>query len=160
MAGITVRYAATDADVVYIHQFLCIVAGPTLPGDIDPKDSITEIWRVVTDDIALMAMRGDVMVGTIGLAVPGFWWNGKVKYLANRWFYTLPGVKAAKPLLKEAISIAKASGLELQMFYENKERFKLFNKSERRHGLRRRQGTEKGNEHAGPGADGCGNAKP
>lgn len=120
-----------DPDVVAIHQFLCVVAGPTLPGPIDPRLSATEVWRVVNHDIALMAMRGDNLVGTIGLVRPQFWW-GKVHFLANRWWFALPSIGAGKALLKEAIAIAVASELELHIIDENKERLKIFNKSKLR----------------------------
>jgi hypothetical protein len=131
--NIVIRYAATDEDVVAIHQFLCVVAGPTLPGPIDPKDSSIEVWRVVNHDVALMAMRGDLLVGTLGLIRPKFWW-GKVWFLANRWFFVLtPKTGIGKPLLKEGIAIAKASDLELHIYDENGGRLKVFNKSEKRH---------------------------
>lgn len=129
---VTIRYAETDADVVAIHGFLCVVAGPTLPGPIDPKDSATEVWRVANHDVALMAMRDDMLVGTIGLVRPQFWWNSKLGFLANRWFFTLPGSHAAKPLLKEAKGIAVASDLELHIFDENKGRLLILNKSKNR----------------------------
>lgn len=131
-SGLVVRYAETDADVVAIHGFLCVVAGPTLPGAIDPKDSATEVWRVVNHDVALMALREDTLVGTIGLVNPEFWWNQKIKFLANRWFFTLPGAGAGKPLLKEARAIATSSGLELHIFDENRGRLLIFNKSKNR----------------------------
>lgn len=130
-AGITIRYAETDAEVIAIHGFLCVVAGPTLPGPIDPKDSSLEVWRVVNHDVALLAMRGDLLVGTIGLVRPKFWW-GKVHFLANRWFFALPGSGAGKPLLDEAIAIARSSDLELHVFDETKGRLKIFNKSKNR----------------------------
>lgn len=129
---VVIRYAETDADVIAIHGFLCVVAGPTLPGPIDAKDSATEVWRVVTRDVALMAMRGDTLVGTFGLVNPSFWWNEKIKFLANRWLFALPGHGAGKALLKEGIAIATASGLELHIFDETKGRLKIFNRSKNR----------------------------
>jgi hypothetical protein len=127
-----IRYAQTDADVIAIHQFLCVVAGPSLPGAIDAKDSATEVWRIVNHDVALMAMKDDVLVGTLGLISPAFWWNTKIKFLANRWFFALPGSRAAKPLLKEARAIAAASELELHIFDENRGRLMIFNRSKKR----------------------------
>jgi hypothetical protein len=124
------RYASTDADVIAIHGFLCVVAGPKLPGPIDPKDSATEVWRVVNHDVALMAMNGDKLVGTIGLIKPDFWWNTKLGFLANRWFFTLPNMDAGKLLLKEAREIAKASNLELHIYDETKGRLIVFRPKE------------------------------
>lgn len=129
---LTIRYAESDADVVAIHRFLCVVAGPTLPGPIDPKDSATEVWRVVYEDVAVMALDGDKLVGTIGLIRPLSWWNNKVPFLANRWYFALPGMGAGRALLKEAIGIAVASDLELHIFDETKQRLKIFNKSKNR----------------------------
>jgi hypothetical protein len=129
---IVIRYAESDADVIAMHGFLCVMAMPTLPAPIDPKDSATEVWRVTREDVALMAMRGDLLVGTLGLVRPNYWWNSKVGYLANRWFFTLPGQGIGKPLLKEAIGIAIASELELHIFDEAKGRLKIFNKSKNR----------------------------
>lgn len=127
-----IKYADTDAEIVAIHAFLCIVAGPTLPGPIHHKDSAIEVWRVVKHDVALIALRDGKIVGTIGLVKPKFWW-GRKHFLANRWFFTLPGSHSGPPLLKEAIGIAKASDLELHIFDETKGRLKIYNKSKKRH---------------------------
>lgn len=117
--------------MVAIHGFLCVVAGPTLPGPIDPKDSATEVWRVCTESVGLMAMQGDLLVGTLGIVQSKFWW-GKTRFLANRWYFALPGTNAGKPLLDEAIAIAVASELELHVFDETKGRLKIFNRSKNR----------------------------
>lgn len=130
--GITLRYAESDADVIAIHGFLCVVAGPTLPGPIDPRDSSTEVWRVVNHDVAIMAMNGDMLVGTIGLVRPSFWWNAKLAFLANRWFFALQGLGAGRLLLQEARAIAESSDLELHIFDEAKGRLKIFNKNKNR----------------------------
>lgn len=127
--SLTIRYAATDADVVAIHQFLCVVAAPFLPAPIDGRESAIEVWRVVNHDVALMAMDGDRMVGTLGLVNPSPWWNPNYRYLANRWFFALPGSKAWRPLLKEAKAIARASDLELQIISEERGKVTTFNKS-------------------------------
>jgi hypothetical protein len=129
LSDVEIRYAASDEDVVAIHRYLCVMAGPTLPGQIDHKDSVTEVWRVVNHDIALMAVRDDHLVGTMGLMRPTQWWNHKVAFIANRWFFTTPGSRAGKPLLKEAKVIAVASGIELQIYDENKGRLVIFNRS-------------------------------
>jgi hypothetical protein len=83
-----------------------------------------------------MAMRGDKLVGTIGLINPKFWWNTKIGFLTNRWFFTLPGSKSGKSLLAEARAIAQASELELHIIDENRGRLLIFNKNGSRHVLR------------------------
>lgn len=130
---IEITYASTDQDVVLIHQFLCVVAGPTLPGPIDPRDSATEVWRVVNHDVALMAIRDERLIGTMGLVRPKHWW-GNVHFLANRWFFAVPHSGAGKKLLAEAEAIAKASDLELHIFDETKERLVIRNKNKNRGG--------------------------
>lgn len=131
--SITIRYAESDADIVAIHRFLCVVAGPMLPGKIDHKDSATEVWRVVKDSVALMAMNDDnLMVGTMGIVRPEYWWNASLHFLANRWLFAIPGSRAAKPMIREATVIAKASNLELHIFDERRERLVILNKSKMR----------------------------
>lgn len=132
---ITIRYAQSDDDVILIHRFLCVVAGPTLPGPIDAQKSAIEVWRVVNHDVALMAIRDDQLVGTLGIIQPEHWW-GQSKFLANRWFFTLPGSRAGKPLLKEAKAIALASELELHLITEDKGKVVILNKSRHRNVLR------------------------
>lgn len=126
---IEIRYAASDQDVIDIHRFLCVVAGPTLPGPIDGPASATEVWRVTTAEAGIMAIRGDMLVGVIGVTKQGFWWNPKISFLANRFFFTLPGSGAARPLLKEATAIAVANEIELHIYDERKGRLKIFNRS-------------------------------
>jgi hypothetical protein len=136
--SVTIRYAETDADIIAIHRFLCVVMGPTLPGPIGAKESATEVWRVVKHDLALMAMKDDRLVGTIGIVRPTWWWNTSLPFLANRWLACLPGSHAILPLLREATAIAIASKLELHIFDENKGRITIFNRSEKRHVFRKR----------------------
>lgn len=130
---IEVRYAASDQDVVDIHRFLCVIAGPKLPGAIDPKDSITEVWRICHDEVALMAFRGDELVGTMGLALLKQWW-GNVRFLGNRFFFCIPGSRAWKPLLKEARAIAVASEVECIIASEERGKITILNKSRLRAG--------------------------
>jgi hypothetical protein len=132
MSELIIRPAETDNDTIALHGFLCIVAGPLLPGDIDANDSIQEIWRVVNQECALMAINGEgLLVGTIGLVKAKFWW-GKTEFLANRWFFALPDLGAGKLLLVEAEAMAKDVGLELHIFDETKGRLKIFNRNPRR----------------------------
>jgi hypothetical protein len=129
--SITVRYARTDDDVIAIHRFLCVVASPHLPGPIDPKKSIYEVWRVCNHEVALMAMRGNLMVGTLGLAQMSHWW-GNVNFLANRWVFAIPGSRAWRPLLREAKAIAVASEMELMILSENRSKVIIINRSKLR----------------------------
>lgn len=128
MSDITVRYAESDADVIAIHAFLCIAAGPKLPAPIDPKDSATEVWRVTREEIAIMAMRDDKLVGTIGLICVPFWWNTKIKYLVNRWAFCIPGIRAFQPLLREARQIGEASKMEVHIISEERGSVLILNK--------------------------------
>jgi hypothetical protein len=127
-----IRYAKTDDDVIAIHRFLCVVMGPQLPGVIEHRDSANEIWRVVNHDIAWMAIRGGMLVGTLGVVNPRFWWNSKIGFLANRWLGVLPASQCLRPLLREGIAVAKQSDLELHIYDERRGRLIIFNKSKRR----------------------------
>jgi hypothetical protein len=134
MSEIIIRPAETDNDVIAIHGFLCVVAGPNLPGPIDPHNSINEIWRVVNDECALVATREEdgveKIVGTIGLVKVWFWWgDGTIQFLANRWFFALPGTPAGAKLREEAEAIAKELGLECHIYDEAKGRLVILNKS-------------------------------
>lgn len=131
MTNLTLRLAKSDADVIAIHAFLCMVALPTLPAEIDPKESATEVWRVVHDECALMAMQDDVLVGTIGIIKPKYWW-GKGHFLVNRWWFALPGLGAGALLLREALRIAKDVDLELHIYDELKQRYRIFNRHPQR----------------------------
>jgi hypothetical protein len=131
MTDLTLRYASSDADVVAIHGFLCTIALPVLPAPIDPKESATEVWRVVNHECALMAMQGEILVGTMGIIQPKFWWSTG-HFLVNRWFHALPSLGAGALLLREAITIAKTNDLELHIFDETKQRYRIFNRHPRR----------------------------
>lgn len=135
MPDITVRFAETDQDVVAIHGFLCVVAGPNLPGAIDPKKSATEVWRVANNECALMAIHqgSGKLVGSLGIIKPDFWWGEDGNsFLVNRWFFALPGLGAGKLLLEQGIAIAKDAGLELHIIDERRGRLKIFNRDPRR----------------------------
>ena len=125
---VAVRYAESDDDVIEIHKFLCVVAGPNLPGPVNPLKSINEVWRVVHDEFALMAMQDGRLVGTLGVIRADFWW-GDVPFFANRWAFCLRDAKAWKPLLREAKSIAKECGVEFHLISEARGRITIFNRS-------------------------------
>jgi hypothetical protein len=131
MTDLVLRYASSDEDVIAIHGFLCVVALPNLVAPIDPKKSALEVWRVVNNECALMAMQGNVLVGTLGIIQPDFWW-GNGHFFAGRWFFALPGTNAGGLLLREGIKIAKDAGLELHIFDEKKERYRIFNRNPKR----------------------------
>lgn len=143
MADVEVRFAQSDQDVINIHLFLCAIAGPMLPGPINPQKSIEEVWRVVSDEVALMAIEDDRLIGTMGIVRPGFWW-GDLHFLVNRWLFAIPGSKAWRPLLKEALAIASASELELHIISEERGKVLILNKSKLRgsHVLRQRNRSE------------------
>ena len=128
MTDITVRFADGDNDVVVIHRFLCAVAGPSLPSEIDPKKSATEVWRVINHEVAILALRDDILLGTIGLICVEPWW-GDNKYLVNRWAFAIPGSGAWRPLLKEAKAVAVASNMEFHLIAEERGRITIFNRS-------------------------------
>lgn len=131
--AIVVSYATTDHEAVAIHHFLCCIAGPILPGPIDPHDSIHEVWRIVNQEIALIAWRDDgQMIGTIGLTRMPHWWNRKVWYLVNRWAFTAPGSRCWKPLLTECRSLARDLDVECTIVSEKRQRLTIFNKSKLR----------------------------
>lgn len=79
-----------------------------------------------------MAIRDDALVGTLGLVSPKFWWNTGISFLANRFFFCLPGSKAWRPLLREAKAIAVASEMELHIISEQRGKISIYNKSKRR----------------------------
>lgn len=128
MLDLTLRYAATDDDVVAIHRFLCILAIPTLPVKANHSKSATEVYRVVNTECALMVMRGDFLVGTMGIIKPDFWY-GDGHFLVNRWFHAIPGTGAGRMLIREAIAIARGADLELWIIDEAKCRLKCFNRN-------------------------------
>lgn len=132
-SNITIRYAASDQDVVAVHRFLCVVAGPTLPGPIDPMKSATEVWRATNDEVVLMAVADENLVGTLGLIRVVPWW-GSTEYLANRFFFTLPGTRCGKALLREAKAIAVASDLECHIISEDRGKVVILNRSKLRDG--------------------------
>lgn len=132
MTDIVVRVAETDDDIIAMHRFLCVLAGPALPGPIDARDSVHEMHRLTKHDVALMAMKGDLLVGTLGLAFMSFWWNTKIQFLGNRWLFAIPGSGAWRPLLEEARAIGVGSGLEVHIASEERGTLTILNKSKKR----------------------------
>lgn len=139
MSDVTIRYAESDSDVVAIHAFLVVAMGPLLPFEIDPKNSSIEVWRVVNQECAIMAIRDDKLVGTVGIVRAPYWWAKDRFFLGNRWLAVLPEAGILNPLIHEAVSFAKGlastddpGGLELHIWDEQKGRITIFNRHPRR----------------------------
>ena len=90
---------------------------------------------MVNHDVAIMAVRGDLMVGTMGIIQGTHWW-GNVKFLANRWCFANPGSRAWKPMLREAKAIAVASDMEFHLIAEERGKITILNRSPLRDGKR------------------------
>lgn len=100
--------------MVAIHRFLLVVAQPAMRCPVNIVKSLEEVIRVVRDEVALMLIHGDVMVGTMGIINPT-WWYGDGGFLTDRWHFVLPAfdsTEASAMLMDEAIKLADASGLE------------------------------------------------
>lgn len=111
---VEIRYAETDEDVCNIHKFLLIVAAPAMRCPVNIVKSLNEIIRVAAEEAALMLIHNGVMVGTMGLINPT-WWYGDGGFLTDRWHFVLPSFQntpTAARLMDEAKSIAVSAGLE------------------------------------------------
>jgi hypothetical protein len=98
-----------------MHRFLLVVARPAMQCPVDAQDSLLEIIRVTKESVALMAIKDGLLVGTMGLISPNWWYNTKVSFLTDRWHFVLPDlwhspVNAA--LKAEALKIAADAGLQ------------------------------------------------
>lgn len=114
MPDISIRYAATDEDICNIHRFLMIVAQPVAMCPIDPIKSLNEIIRVAKFEVALMAVHNGIMVGTMGIIKPT-WWYGDGEFLTDRWHFVLPAfdhTPTSAALMDEAKQIANLAGLQ------------------------------------------------
>lgn len=113
--AVIIRYAETDDDVIQIHRFLLIVAQPAMRCPVDAKASLVEIIRVSSENVALMAIKGGMLVGTMGLIDPTWWYNPAHRFLADRWHFVLPAYQHGDvntALMDEARKIAADAGLE------------------------------------------------
>lgn len=106
----SIRFASTDEEICAIHRFLLVVATPVLQCEVNVEKSLTEIIRVAKHEAAMMLMVDDMMVGTMGLIRPT-WWYGDATYLTDRWHFALPAFDASK-LMREASWIAQRAGLK------------------------------------------------
>lgn len=113
--AITIRYAETDDDVIAIHQFLLIVAQPQMRAPVDPIASLEEIIRVTRDEVAIMAIKGGHLIGTLGLIHVPWWYAPDHDFMVDRWHFVLPQFQngdANRMLENEAQVIADAAGIE------------------------------------------------
>jgi len=117
-----IRYAETEQDMVAIHRFLLWVAKPAMHCPVNGIKSLEEIIRVVRDEVGIMAMVGDALVGTMGIIKPT-WWYGDEEFLTDRWHFVLPqydGTAISQALLDEAVKIA--DGAHLKFFHQGRAR--------------------------------------
>src|ERR1700761_695187 len=87
-APLHIRYAENDDDVIAIHRFLLAVAGSRLLAPVNVFKTLEEIIRVTKEEVAIMAMRGDRLVGTMGLIKPT-WWYSDEAFLTDRWNFCI-----------------------------------------------------------------------
>ena len=126
-----IRLADGDGDVIVIHRFLCVVAQSVLLSPIGAEKSMAEIDRICSEPdygFALMAMRDDVMVGTIGCINPA-WWYGDDRFVTDRWFFAVPGARGrgiGGLLLGEAVAMAHASDAKFVLQGKIRKRKKFF----------------------------------
>lgn len=111
-----IRYASTDEEICAIHRFLMVVAeqAGALRCPINVEKSLLEIIRVAKFEAAIMVMHGEMMIGTMGIIQPR-WWYGDADFLTDRWHFVLPAfmhTPSAELLMIEAKSIGKLAGLE------------------------------------------------
>lgn len=100
--------------MIAIHQLLLVVLGPVAMCPVNGTKSLLEIIRVTKEEVALMAIKGGRLIGTLGLIRP-LWWYGDDAFLADRWQAVLPEEEhgEADRLLKaEARTIADMAGLK------------------------------------------------
>lgn len=112
---VIIRYAETDDDVIAMHRFLLVVAQPAMRCPVDPEASLLEMIRVTKEEVAIMAIKDGMLIGTMGLIRPSWWYGPKHSFLCDRWHFVLPehhhGL-ANKLLIEEARKIAAMAGLE------------------------------------------------
>ena len=100
--------------MVAIHRFLLVVAQPAMRCPVGIEKSLREVIRVARDEAAIMLMRGDMLIGTMGV-MRATWWYGDGAFLTDRWHFCLPAVMntpEAELLIEEAKAIGRIAGLE------------------------------------------------
>jgi hypothetical protein len=116
-----IRYAENDNDVIAIHKFLLAVAGPRLLAPVNVFKSLEEIIRITKHEVVIMAMRGDTLVGTMGLIKSTRWYSDEA-FLTDRWSFCIYGKDhdgTAFALDAEAKTIAQGVGLRFVNAQEN-----------------------------------------
>lgn len=116
---IVIRYGEDDQDCIAIHQFLLVVAAPSMRCPVDAVASLNEVIRVVTQEVAVMAIRDGRLIGTLGLVRSPWWYNPAHDFMADRWNFVLPQFRngdTGRMIEAEAESIAAAAGLEFINF--------------------------------------------
>jgi hypothetical protein len=91
-----------------------IVAKPAMRCPINVEKSLLEIIRVAKYEAAIMVLHNDIMVGTMGIIKPT-WWYGDGAFMTDRWHFVLPAfmhTPTASALMDEAKAIAAIAGLE------------------------------------------------
>lgn len=114
VSEVVIRYAQTDADVQAIHRFLLVVAQDAMRAPVDPLKSLIEVIRVTKDEVALMAIYNGVLVGTMGIICPE-WWYADGRFMTDRWHFVLPAFRNGvvnEELMAEALRVAQAANLE------------------------------------------------
>jgi hypothetical protein len=109
-----IRYAETDEELCAIHRMLLIVLAPQMRCKVNPVKSLLEIIRVAKENVAIVAMQGDMMVGTLGIIDPT-WWYGDDRFLTERWLAVADPAHHSdvyRMLLDEARKISADAGIE------------------------------------------------
>lgn len=111
------EYAKTFEQAVVIHRFLLLEVSAELEkrgGAIDAEKSLNEIIRVCEEGAAIIALKNDCLIGTMGI-IRWTWWFNNVDFMTDRWTAVVPefrhqGVKQL--LLDEVKKIADGAGLQ------------------------------------------------
>jgi hypothetical protein len=91
-----------------------LVAQAAMRCPVNAVKSLHEIIRVAKFEAAIMVLHDGMLVGTMGVIKPT-WWYGDGAFLTDRWHFVLPDFmhsEAASVLFAEAKAIAAAAGLE------------------------------------------------
>jgi hypothetical protein len=83
-------------------------------GPVDPVKSLYEIIRVAKEEAAIMAVQNNVLIGTMGIIKPT-WWFGDGQFLTDRWDAILPEHhhdETRTLLMNEVKAIADQTGLK------------------------------------------------
>lgn len=95
---------------------------------VDHMRSAIEVYRVIKDEAALMAIKDGMLIGTMGIVAPE-WWYAKegTRFMTDRWWAVLPQYQNGPvndALVEEAGKVAQAAGLQLILHGKTRERLK------------------------------------